>query len=47
MEVTDQMKKAIAERRKDTDDMIKHLHDEIKESKAARQTRMDEQRRTE
>ncbi|GAI56284.1 unnamed protein product [marine sediment metagenome] len=47
MDAPEGMKKAIAQLRKDTDDMIKRLRDEIKASLTARQKRMAEQRRTE
>ncbi|GAI73239.1 unnamed protein product, partial [marine sediment metagenome] len=40
-------KKAIEQLRKDTDETINRLHNEIKASKAARQKRKDEQHRTE
>lgn len=45
MDATEGMKKAIQQLRKDTDDTIKRLRDEVKASKKARQTRMGEPHR--
>lgn len=47
MDAAAEMKKAIGQLRKDTDDMINRLHAEIKESKESRQRRRAEQRQTE
>ena len=47
MDATEGMKKAIGELKKHTDEMIKRLHSEIKESQTNRQRRMVEQHRTE
>ncbi|GAJ08561.1 unnamed protein product [marine sediment metagenome] len=47
MDATEGMKKAIEQLRKDTDETINRLHNEIKESKSTRQRRKAEQHRTE
>jgi len=45
MDATAEMKKAIADLRKHTDDMIERLHSEVKASKENRQKRKAEQHR--